>query len=163
MRNCQIYFFMHVKILLKKNEFVENVWPAKSALFIDVLTLVVETAKQLSVGSERIRFGCESSRVQFPAPARVFMFDLLFCGCVFTFLSQNTLFVTKFCNFFCNISLLSIFNILITRFVTFYKGIKIQTQHQGIKTKDYADVFYSIYCRLLESLLPSILVKGHNG
>ena len=33
-----------------------------------------------------IAFGCKRSRVKFPAPARVFMFDfLLCCCCVFTF------------------------------------------------------------------------------
>jgi len=37
---------MHVK-LLQKNEFVENVWPANSALFIYVLTHCVETVKYL--------------------------------------------------------------------------------------------------------------------
>jgi len=49
------------------------------------------------------------SWVQYLALARVFMFDFLCsCCCVFTFLSKNTLFVTKFCNFFCNVNLLSI-------------------------------------------------------
>jgi len=37
---------MHVKILQKK-EFVENVWPAKAALFIYVSTHCVETVKYL--------------------------------------------------------------------------------------------------------------------
>ena len=43
--NCQIQLFMLVKIL-QKNEFVENVWPARSALFFYVLTHCVETVKQ---------------------------------------------------------------------------------------------------------------------
>jgi len=34
------------------------------------------------------------------------------CCCVFTFLFKNTLFVTKFCNIFCNVNLLGILNIL---------------------------------------------------
>ena len=34
MRNCQIKLSTHVKIFQKNNEFVENVWPANSALFI---------------------------------------------------------------------------------------------------------------------------------
>jgi len=50
--------------------------------------------------------------VQPSAPTRVFMFDLLFCYCcVFTFLSKNTLFITKVCNSFYNINLFSILNI----------------------------------------------------
>ena len=55
----------------------------------------------------------QRSRVQFPAPARVFMFDffvlLLLC---FYFLSKTTFFVTIFCDFFCNVSLFRILNIL---------------------------------------------------
>ena len=37
---------MHVK-MLQKNKFVENVWPANSALFIYVSTHCAETVKQL--------------------------------------------------------------------------------------------------------------------
>jgi len=44
MRNCQIQLSMQVK-LLQKNEFVENVRPANSALFIYVSTDCVETVK----------------------------------------------------------------------------------------------------------------------
>jgi len=54
---------------------------------------------------------CESSRVQFQVPARVFMFAFLFCV-LFHLLSKNTLFVTQFCNSFCNVNLFSIFIIL---------------------------------------------------
>jgi len=39
---------MHVKIIQKKNVFVENVWPANSALFIYVSTHCVETVKWLA-------------------------------------------------------------------------------------------------------------------
>jgi len=56
----------------------------------------------------------QESLVQSPAPARVFMFDILFCCCcVFTFLSKNTLFITKVCNSFYNINLFSTLNILL--------------------------------------------------
>jgi len=85
---------MHVKYN-KKNEFVVNVWPANSALFIYVSTHCVETVDSV-VQWQRIRLGCKRYRVQFPAPARVFMFYILFCCCfVFTvcqkthYLSQN--------------------------------------------------------------------------
>jgi len=49
-----------------------------------------------------------------PDLARVFMFDFLFCCCccIFTYLSKNTLFVTKMCNFLFNINLFIILNIL---------------------------------------------------
>jgi len=46
-RNYKMQLSMHFKILQKKNEFVENVWPANSALFIYVSTLCVETVKKL--------------------------------------------------------------------------------------------------------------------
>ena len=43
----------------------------------------------------------------------IFMFDFVFCCCGgFTFFVQNTLFVTKICNSFCNDNLFSILNIL---------------------------------------------------
>ena len=44
MRNCQLLLSMHVK-LIQKNDFVENVWPANSALLIYVSTNCVETGK----------------------------------------------------------------------------------------------------------------------
>ena len=44
MRNCQIQLAMHDKII-RKNEVVENVWPAKSALFIYVWAHFIETVK----------------------------------------------------------------------------------------------------------------------
>jgi len=53
------------------------------------------------------------SRVQSSAPTKVLMFDFLFCCCcVFTFLSKNTLFITKVFNSFYNVNLFSILNIL---------------------------------------------------
>ena len=60
------------------------------------------------------------ARGQSPDPARVFMFDFLLfcCCCVFTFLSDNTLFVAKVCNSFYTVNLFSIL---------FCKGIKIHT------------------------------------
>ena len=42
LRDWQIQLFMHVKYY-RKNEFVENVWPAHLVLFINVLTHCVET------------------------------------------------------------------------------------------------------------------------
>jgi len=48
-----------------------------------------------------------------PGSGRVFMFDFLFCCCcVFTFLSKNTLFVSKVCNSFYNFNLFSILKIM---------------------------------------------------
>ena len=44
MINYQIWLSMHGKYY-RKNEFVENVWPTKSALFIYVKTHCVETVK----------------------------------------------------------------------------------------------------------------------
>jgi len=52
------------------------------------------------------------------------VFLLLLLCFFYCFWSKNTLFVTKCCNFFCNVNLFSILNI---RFVTDYYGIKIQT------------------------------------
>ena len=51
---------------------------------------------------------------QFPAPARDFKFDFLFCFLLmwFYFLSKNTLFVVQFCNSFFNGYLFSLLNIL---------------------------------------------------
>ena len=50
-------------------------------------------------------------RVQFPAPARVFMFDLFLCFYFFC-KKNNTLFVTKVYNSFYNFNLFSIIKIL---------------------------------------------------
>ena len=36
-----------------------------------------------------IRFRCKRTRVQFPAPARVFMFDFLFCCCFHFFVQKH--------------------------------------------------------------------------
>ena len=97
MSNCQILLSMHVKYY-RKNEFVENVWPAKSALFIYILTHCVEAVKQLDCSrySQLTRwckgilicFGCELSRVQFPAPTRVFIFVLLLL-CFYFFVQKH--------------------------------------------------------------------------
>jgi len=46
MRYCQIQLAMHGKII-RKNEVVENVWPANSALFIYVSTHCIGTVKKL--------------------------------------------------------------------------------------------------------------------
>ena len=135
MRNCQIQLFMLVKIL-QKNEFVENVWTANSALFIYVSTQCVETVKQLDYNrfSQLTRW-CSGNAFALSAILGsgkgfyVFTFDffvllLLF----FYFLPKSTLFVTKFYNSFSNVNLFCIFNML-QDFLTDYKGIKIQTQH----------------------------------
>jgi len=110
---------MPCKNIIEKKEFVEIVWPAHSAFSFTCRPIASKqlnsmTTMLLSIDSVvqrlRIRFGCERSRVQFLAPAWVFMFDL-FCFVVvvfFTFLSNHTVFVTKFCNFFCNVNIFSI-------------------------------------------------------
>jgi len=55
----------------------------------------------------------QGSRVQSPAPARVFMFDFCIVVVVFLlFLSKNTLFIAKYCNSFYNVNLFSILNVL---------------------------------------------------
>jgi len=55
----------------------------------------------------------QAVRVQSPDPVRVFMFHfLLCCCCVFPFFVKNTLFVTKVCNYFYNVNLFSILNLL---------------------------------------------------
>ena len=59
---------MRVKILQKKNEFVENVWPTNSALFIYVSTHCVETVKWLDCRAATIRF--DASEIDYrPADA----------------------------------------------------------------------------------------------
>jgi len=70
-----------------------------------------------------------------PGSSKGFMFDFLFCCCcVFTFLSKNTLFITKVCNSFYKINLFSILNILqdlwpIIR-VLRYRPSNFNTYHQ---------------------------------
>jgi len=120
---------MHVEIL-QKNEFVENVWPANSALIIYVSTNCVETVKCLdynrnyqltrwcsgNASTLNVRGSGFNSRLQQVFLCLIFCFVVVFLLCV-----QNTLFVTKFCNFFCNVKL------FMTDYM--YKGIKIQTKH----------------------------------
>jgi len=71
-------------MLQTKIDFFENVWPANSAVCLrfDPLrrnSYIAWPQSLLSVDSvvqrSHIRFGYERSRVQFPAPGRVFMFD----------------------------------------------------------------------------------------
>jgi len=110
-----IVFHAH-KYITEKHKFVKNVWPAsRLCLFTfrpiaskqlnSLLTIVAlswlggaEVTLQLWVQEVRQGFLC-------------LIFCVLLLLCV-TFLSQNTLFVTTFCNFFCNINLYSILNIL---------------------------------------------------
>ena len=105
---------------LQKNDFVENVWPAKSALFIYVSTHCVLSVKKLDINrySQLTRWcrGNASALVRelpgsIPGSDKGF-YVWFFCGCVFYILSKNTFFVTKFCNSFCNINTFSILNIL---------------------------------------------------
>jgi len=113
---------MHVKIL-QKNVFVENVWPANLALFVYVSIHCVETVKWLDYNRYShltrwcsgycIRFSCKRSRVQSPAPARVFMFDFFICCCcVVVFFVQNHIIYQNICNSSYNIILFSMLNIL---------------------------------------------------
>ena len=75
---------MHVRILQKKT-FVENVWPANSALFIYVLTQFVETVKHLDYNgySQLTRWDRGNAfalGLEFPASIpgsrKAFMFDV---------------------------------------------------------------------------------------
>ena len=93
-------------------------WPPDSALFIYVLTHCIETFKKLYYNQDfQLTLWCRGNASPLGATSpgfnfqlrQRFLFDFLFCCyCVFTFLSQNTLFVTKLCNFFCSFSLCSI-------------------------------------------------------
>ena len=89
---------MHLNIL-KKNVFVEKVWPANLALFIYVSIHCVETVKwpDYNRHTQLTRFGCKRSLVQSPAPGTVFKFDICFVVVVvfFTLMSKNILFVTQ--------------------------------------------------------------------
>jgi len=121
MRNCQKVLSMHVKNT-EKNDFVENVWPANSALFIYVSTHCVETVLNNNRYFQLTRWcrGNESSVVArgpgFNSTLRQGFLCLIVCfvAVVFIsdFLSENTLFVQQFRNFFCNVNLFSILNIL---------------------------------------------------
>ena len=137
MRNCQILLFMHVKYC-RKIDFVEHVWSKNSAMFTYVSTHCVETVKQLDYNwySQLTRWysGTVVTHLiwvqefpdSIPGTGKGFYVHVLcFCCCDFTF-CLNTLFVTRFCNSFCNVNFVSIFNIF-ARFVTDYTGEKIQT------------------------------------
>jgi len=79
--------------------------------------------------------------VQSPAPAMVFMFDLLFCCCcVFTFLSKNTFFVTQVCNSF-----------YIFIYLVYLKCCKIYDRLSGYKDPD------------LTSLTVTLTLSWHSG
>ena len=111
------------KNITEKNAFVENVWPANVALFIYVSTHCVETVKWLDYNRYfQLTRWCSGNASAWGARGPgfnpqigqgFFMFHfLLCCCCVFTFLSKNTLFVTKVCNSFYNVNLFGILNIL---------------------------------------------------
>ena len=110
---------MHVKIF-QKNVFVENVWPANSALFIYVLTHCVKTLKWLDYNrySQLARWCIGNASVLgarspgFKPMLRQGFLCLNLCFVVVLLFVQNTLFVTKVCNSFCNVNLFSILNIL---------------------------------------------------
>ena len=101
---------MYVKYYRKK-DFYENVWPAKSALFIYVSTHCVETVKLLEFNRySQLTQWCIGYASALGARGPGFhsrlwqgFLCLIFCFVVvvfYFFLSQNTLFVTKFCVFF---------------------------------------------------------------
>jgi len=112
---------MHVKIL-KKNVFVENVWPANLALFVYVSTHCDETVKWLDYNRySQLTQWCSgnASAVGARSPGfnprlRQGLLCLIFCFVVVVFLLfvQNTLFITKVGNSFYHINLFSILNIL---------------------------------------------------
>jgi len=90
-----------------------------SVLFIYVPTHCVDTFKKLDNNKLFqlnqwlcIQQGCERSQVRFLALERIFMFDIVFCCCCFTFLSKthylsqffkigiSTTFIKKVCIFY---------------------------------------------------------------
>ena len=90
---------MHVKYNRKKNEFVENVLPAISALCINVSTHCDETVKYLDyTRNSQLTGWCRGKASASGARglgsisgfSKGFMFDILFCCCVcFTFLVKE--------------------------------------------------------------------------
>ena len=71
---------------------------------IDILSLL---------GGAEVTFPLWVREVSGSIPGSGKGFDFRFGGfCVFTFLSKNTWFVTKYCNSLCNVNLFSILNIL---------------------------------------------------
>ena len=105
---------MHVKIL-QKNVFVENVWPAKLALFVYDSTHCVETVKWLDYNrySQLTRW-CRGNASALGAKGPVFnprlsqgFLCFMFCFVVvvvfYFFVQKQKLFITKVCNSFYNI------------------------------------------------------------
>ena len=113
---------MHIKIL-QKNAFVENVWPANLALFVYVSNHCVETVKWLDYNrySQLTRW-CSGNASALGAKGPGFnprlrqgFLCLIFCFVVVVFLlfcPKTQIFITKVCNFFYNINLFSILNLL---------------------------------------------------
>ena len=136
MRICQIQLFMHVKYYIK-HVFVENVWPANLGLFIYVSTYCVETVKQPDYNrySQLTRW-CSGNASALGARCPGFnprlrrgFLCLIFCivFVVFSFCPKTHYLSLKFA-----ILLQCLFiqyTLHIARFVTNFKGIKIQTQH----------------------------------
>ena len=89
---CQIWLSMQVKIS-RKNNFVENVWPANLALFIYVSTCYVEKVKKLYYSSYSQLTGwcrCSASALGARGPAlnsrlRQWVLCLIFCFVVIVF------------------------------------------------------------------------------
>jgi len=113
---------MNVKYY-RNNDFVENVWPANLALFIYVSTHCVETGKWLDYNRySQLTPWCSGNasalgargpgfnpRLRQGFLCLIFFVLLLLC---FYFFVQNTVFIAKHCNSFCNVNLFSILNVL---------------------------------------------------
>ena len=139
MRNCQIQLFMHVKYY-RKNVFVENVWPQNLALFVYVSTHCVETVKWLDYYrySQLTRW-CSGNASALDARGPGFnprlrqgFLCLIFCiVVVFLLFCPKTHYLSEYIAipFTMLINLFIQYTQRIARFVTNYKGKKIQTQH----------------------------------
>ena len=75
------------------------------SIYKSITTIVI--LSWLGGAEVRIRFGCERCRVQFPAPARVFMFKFCFVVVVLSF-SPITHYLSQ--QIFCSVNLFSILN-----------------------------------------------------